>query len=250
VARENLSLLEPQSPSATCVLFALRREALFFWKRASDTRRLVTSLCPAWHCDYCGRPLLVIETGVGRAALASVLRWLFRQFCRPERIISAGFSGALQPGLSVGDLVWAEELVDHEGKRWPISAAPWVVPATARVGRLLTMPELVGAVEQKRLLGDQFGALAVDMETAEIGRLCHEHGVPLGCLRVISDDWTTPLSPQLVEVLRHGRVAGGRLLGAVLRQPALLRELWQLGRKTHMAARQLAKGLMEVLKTG
>jgi adenosylhomocysteine nucleosidase len=233
----------------TCVLFALRREALFFWKHAENSRRLAASPCPAWHCDYSGRPLLVFETGIGSSAMAPLLRWLFEQPGRPERIVSAGFSGALQPGLSIGDLIWAEELVDHEGKHWPTAAAAGVAPGTAKAGRLLTMPELVGAVEQKRLLGEQFRALAVDMETAEIGRLCHDHGVPLACLRVISDDWTTPLSPQLVEVLRHGRVAPVRLLGALLRKPALLGELWNLGRQTHLAARQLAQGLLEVLQT-
>jgi adenosylhomocysteine nucleosidase len=232
-----------------CVLFALRREALFFWKNASNTRRIPSSV-PTWCCEYFGSPILVVETGVGQQAMARALCGLFANLIRPGRMISLGFSGALQPGLSVGDLIWATELVDSKGTcRATTPSDPLAVPK-ARRGRLLTMPELVGDPEQKRLLGKQFQALAVDMETAEVARQCDEQSIPLTCLRVISDDWNTPLSPRLVEILQGGDVAPLRLLGAVLWRPMLIGELWRLGGQTHFAARQLAEGLRELLKTG
>ena len=96
-------------------------------------------------------------------------------------------------------------------------------------------------------MGERHDALAADMETAAVARLCHKQGVPFGCLRAISDDWDTPLSPRLVGLLKGGRVAPLRLAGALARQPSLAGELWRLARQTRTAARRLALALGEVL---
>lgn len=174
--------------------------------------------------------------------------WLFSHRQGVDFILSAGFSGALQAGLSVGDLIWASKVVDLSGTSYPVAESIARLLPNAVSGRVLTVPELVGDPERKRLLGQQFQAVAVDMETATIARRCQEQGVSFGCLRVISDDWNTPLSPRLVEVLGQGQVAPLGLLCAVLRQPSLLGEMWRLGRHTHLAARRLAEGLRHVLR--
>jgi adenosylhomocysteine nucleosidase len=184
--------------------------------------------------------------GMGLQAVDRALAWVLAGSDRPRRVISAGFSGALQPGLAVGDLVWAEDVTDEGGGRWPLQPAG-TLPG-ARTGRLLTTSEMIGEPERKRQLGIAFGALAVDMETAAIARHCHEAGVLLNCVRVISDDWDTPLSPRLAHLLSGGQVSPWRLAGAVLRQPGLVRELWRLGRHTHFAARRLAEGLKHLFQ--
>ena len=109
------------------------------------------------------------------------------------------------------------------------------------------MPNLIGAPAEKRRLGERSGAVAVDMETAVVARLCGAAGVPFGCLRVISDDVDTQLSESLLGVLRGGRVGPGRLAAAILRRPALIAELMRLGTHTRTAARRLAVGLDELL---
>jgi nucleoside phosphorylase len=186
---------------------------------------------------------MVVETGVGASAMGRALRWVFDNPQCVDQVIVAGFSGALQPGLSVGDLIWATEIINPDGNRWPVRGSIVSTIRNAKAGKVLTVPELVGDPERKRLLGQQFQALAVDMETEAVAHHCHEHGVPLACLRVISDDWNTALSPRLVGLLKKGQVAPLRLLGAVMRQPGLLLELLRLGRHTHFAARRLAEGL-------
>jgi adenosylhomocysteine nucleosidase len=96
-------------------------------------------------------------------------------------------------------------------------------------------------------MGIKHRAVAVDMETAEIARVCQERQVPFGCLRAISDDLMTPLSPRLLGLLRGGRVAPLRLLAGVVWRPGLLPELLRLAEQTRVAARQLAAGLNELL---
>jgi nucleoside phosphorylase len=250
--------------SVPCLLFALRRESMYFRRAYPLCRRFSGAPCRAqFRQKRCQEPFaekkvpdtffLTLETGIGTAAMESALRWCLSKPCfgdspyRPRLLVSVGFSGALQPEQRVGDLVLATEVVDQQGKCWPaLRPAAWVNRDIA-AGRLLTMPELVGDPQEKQRLGRQYQALAVDMESAVAARLCHQHKVPFACLRVISDDWQTALSPHLVELLRQERVSPARLAGRVLRHPKLIGELWRLARQTRRASRRLLSPLSVIL---
>jgi nucleoside phosphorylase len=236
---------------ATCILFALARESHFFRRRFPPRERLRGAPGRAWLCGPEARTVLAVETGIGAARAEVALRWLLARpvgaiSSHPTVIISAGFSGALQDGFQVGDVVLATEVADPEGNRWP---ATW--PGEARPpwhrGRLLTVPRLAGDPAEKRRLGREHGAAAVDMESAVVARLCREHGVAFGCVRAISDDVHTSLSPRLVALLSGGRVSPARVLAALLASPRLAGELWRLARHTRRAADLLAKALADLL---
>jgi adenosylhomocysteine nucleosidase len=229
-------------PPTPCVVFALRHEATFFRAAFPLRQRLRDAPCGA---ELRG-PALVLETGLGAATMERALAWLLGGPLRPSFVLSAGFSGGLCPGVRVGDLVLADEVADTLGNRWPTTWAG-VVPSNGRRGRLLTAPTLVASPEEKRRLGQAHGAVAVDLETAAVARLCHLHGVPFTCLRAIFDDWNTPLAPGLVDLLREGRVAPWRVLAALLRRGRLVGELWRLARQARSAARNLNRGLEELL---
>jgi adenosylhomocysteine nucleosidase len=159
--------------------------------------------------------------------------------------VSAGFSGALTSSFNVGDLIVADEVCDGDGKCLAVTR-PLTSVSCSR-GRLLTIRNIVGSPKEKRLLGDQSGAVAVDMETAVVADLCTAAGIPFGCLRAISDDADTYLSESLLALLQGGAVRPARLLAAVLRRPALIGELIRLGAHTRLAAKRLAVGLEELL---
>src|SRR5262249_17045906 len=144
--------------------------------------------CPAWLCgEEPGPAVLAFETGPGPAAAEAAASWLMG---RPEvgGVLAAGFCGALRPGLGAGGLVLATEVVDLGGDRWP---ATWQTPdeggegVVFHRGPVLTAG-LVTDPGEKRRLGAAHGALAVDMESAAVARLCRERGVPFGCLRAVS----------------------------------------------------------------
>jgi adenosylhomocysteine nucleosidase len=267
-----------------CVVFALRRESMYFRRAYPFRQHFFGAPCHAQFCDsqewggkgkperfspktgpdgfvradtftrYYFRPsVLMLETGVGAASMATALHWCLSgpRFAgmpyRPRLLVSVGFSGALQPEQRVGDLVLATEVVDQHGQRWPaLRPAAWV-NRDITAGRLLTVPELVSDPQEKQRLGRQYEALAVDMESAVAARFCHEHKVPFACLRVISDDWQTALSPHLVELLRQERVSPARLAGRVLRHPKLIGELWRLARHTRQASWRLFSPLSAIL---
>lgn len=278
--------LIPAAPAITvpCVVFALRREAMYFHRAYPFQQRFPGAPCRAriggsqeWvgkgkpepfrspdgflradtFIRYHFRPSIVtMETGVGAAAMESALRWclsdphVYPMSYRPRFVVSVGFSGALQAEQRVGNLLAATEIVDDQGQRWPaIFPQEWTNRDIA-AGRLLTMPELIVDPREKQRLGREHQALAVDMESAAVARLCHEHHIPFACLRVISDDWNTPLSPHLLDLLQQGRVSVPRLAARVLRHPRLLGELWRLAAQTRRAAHQLVKPLTDLVGIG
>lgn len=243
--------------SEPCVVFALRREALYFRKQFVPEQRLPGAPCWAAFCGPEWLQVVVLETGLGDDATTAALQWLLAKPLfgnvplRPKLVLSAGFSGALRPGQRVGDLVLATEVVDQDGHSWPttwpgeLPSGEWR-PPLAR-GRLLTMPALIADPALKKSLGERFDAVAVDMESATLARLCHQHNVPFGCLRAISDDLDTPLSPHLGGLLRRGRVSPLRLSLALVKRPWLAAELGRLAGATRTAARQLSLALGELL---
>lgn len=189
----------------TGVLFALGREAAPF-------RRLVRGR----------RDVAVRVSGVGRAAARAAAARLLDD-AKPERVIAAGFCGALAPELRVGDVV----------------ASP----------RIVTVDHLVATPAEKARLRAETGADAVDMESAAVEAVCRERGVPFEAVRVVSDTADTALSPELVRLLAGGSVSVPKAVAALLRRPALLGEFRRLGRDTAAAARVLARRLSESIRS-
>jgi adenosylhomocysteine nucleosidase len=165
---------------------------------------------------------------------------------RPTFVLLAGFSGALQSGLTIGDLVLATDVIDAHGNSWPASC-PFQGGSLFTRSRILTTNSLVSEPSKKQTLGRVFAAVAVDMESATAAQICQEQGMPFGCLRSISDTSDTELSPALVQLLRAGRPSPAAVLATVVRRPALLGELRSLARDTRIAARRLSAGLIALL---
>jgi nucleoside phosphorylase len=181
--------------------------------------------------------------------MEQALGWLLDQQDKPRFILSAGYSGALKDH-EVGSLILATEVVDESGGMWQADwpgelTGDWRPPLQR--GRLLCVSRLVGDPAEKRHLGQQHDALAVDMESAVIARRCAEKGVPFGCLRVISDSADQALDPKLAALLGGPRVSAWSVLKLLVRSPRLARELFRLARQTRHASRQLGLALGELL---
>ena len=212
--------------TGVAVLFALEREAAPFRNRAAGLAGVHVAMC-----------------GVGPAAARQAAEAVTRRD-PPTGLVFAGFCGALRPGLAVGDVVVAAEVVDEAGGFF----------ACTDVGqgrtRLLTADRLIGDPAEKQALGWRHVADAVDMESAAVAAVCRARGVPFLAVRAVSDALDTPLSPRLVKLLSGGRVSPLRAAWAVARQPAIVREFRRLARDTRFAAKALAEALMRVVAPG
>ncbi|GIW81608.1 MAG: hypothetical protein KatS3mg105_3415 [Gemmatales bacterium] len=239
-----------------CLLFALKREASSFLKEFRPQQSFPAAPCRARFCGPEWLTILVVEAGVGRQAVQNALRWLLSKpkvgnVCyRPKVVISAGFSGALCDDLAVGDIILASEVIDRTNRRlaisWPGDLPPdWSIPL--RRGRILCSDRFIGQPDEKRRLGQDFQALAVDMESAAAADLCLRHRIPFGCVRVISDDIRTVLSPHLFRLFDKPRVTPFGLAAAACRSPRVVVELWRLAKQTRLAADRLARVLGDLL---
>ncbi len=150
--------------------------------------------------------LLFLKTGIGPGRSARRVRKVLQEI-RPAKVLVIGYAGALDPRLRVGDLMVPQKAISLLPQQsgdlplkalkpgsgvdlllWPdLHAAAGAAGLEINLGPLLTSAEAVGNPEQKSLLFRESGAQAVDMETAAIAALASDQGIPIGCVRVISD---------------------------------------------------------------
>ncbi|MEP6776910.1 MAG: hypothetical protein ABI944_00550 [Chthoniobacterales bacterium] len=167
----------------TAVTFALQAESSDFvrslGKRAGGARPGGQVI----HGEIRSRPMAILHTGVG----AKVARERVESFLKNERIdylISAGFAGALDPQLEVGDLVIAENFSSRELLQSP-NLQLGALPVYA--GKLITAQVMIENASERAALAAETGAIAVDMETETVAAVCAARGVPLLSIRAISD---------------------------------------------------------------
>jgi len=231
-----------------CVLFALDRECAPFRRLFPTERKVAGAPYRAWLCTRNARTVLVIETGVGAVRTQRALDWLRTSAWPVQYVIASGFAGSLTNKVYVGDVLVASEVVDPDGNAWPTGWKSPTESASPLVsGRLLSSPRMIGDAREKNEAGQKYRAEAVDMESATVARFCATHGVPFGCVRSISDDVDTTLSPHLVSLLGGGQVSMGRLVLTLIRHPGLVVPLVKLARDTSLASRALAGRLLELI---
>lgn len=168
----------------------------------------------------------------------------------------AGVSGGLSTDLDSGQLVVATEVVDTDGRSWPVSEELTALLSTrlgelGRPGATLTSGEPLLSVGQKAHWQRRSRALAVDMESAAVARVAASAGRPFFVLRAICDDACRSVPAALFDLVDDsGRPRVVKLLTTLTRQPSLLAPLlrmqgdfsraltalrhgWQICRRSH-----------------
>jgi adenosylhomocysteine nucleosidase len=160
----------------------------------------------------------------------------------PTWIVSAGFSGALQTGMKLGDIVVADSIVDASGVGATIDLKMPANPAAGlHVGKLLMLDRIVPTVAEKKSLGEQFGAIAVDMESLAVAKICREAKTKFLAVRVISDDLSADLPKEILSVVNSsGTVRWGAIAGAIFKRLGSAQDLWRLREQATGAAERLA----------
>jgi len=146
----------------------------------------------------CGRDVVAATTSMGTRAATSVTRRVLDAFV-VDHVIVVGIAGAIGPTLSIGDLLVPEVVVD-EATGDEVHPVP--IAGHGARGKLLTTDALHNDPTELVELIDR-GFVAVDMETAAIGAVCEQRGVPWSVFRAISDRAGDPTVDQSVLGLAH-----------------------------------------------
>ncbi|QDT43307.1 5'-methylthioadenosine/S-adenosylhomocysteine nucleosidase [Gimesia alba] len=185
-----------------------------------------------------------VQTGVGFARARAATQALIDAHS-PPWVLSVGFSGALKPGMKIGDIVVATSVCDLHGQELKNDVHfPEDPEHGLHVGRILNTDEIVRKAEDKLKLGESHQALAVDLESLAVAQICQAEKKGFMAIRAISDDCSADLPAEVVSILSEtGAVRAGAALGAVLKRPESIKEMWKLRGDASHAATRLASFL-------
>ena len=181
------------------------------------------------------------QCGMGFAAARRATQALIDAHS-PRWVVSAGFSGALLSEMAVGDIVMANAVADTHGQELKVDLNLASNPAAhLHVGKLLTADNIVRTVAEKQALAAQYQAIAVDMESLAVAQVCRDARIPFMAVRVISDDLSADLPPEILTVVgSSGSLRVGAALGALWKRPGSIKDLWNLRESANAASERLA----------
>jgi adenosylhomocysteine nucleosidase len=151
-----------------------------------------------------------------------------------DGIISTGLCGALDPSLRVGDIIVAgNETVSTE--------------ARCVRGTVHSIDHVAVTAAEKRILRNQTGAVAVDMETASVQNKAAEWNLPFLCIRAVSDraGETLPLDFNRYRDARGGFSRTRIALAAMARPFTVMPQLIEFDRNCRRAADALGDFLAD-----
>jgi len=200
-----------------------------------------------------GRRVVLFRSGAGRRRAANVTELLIETH-QPQWVLSAGFAGGLTDKLKRHEILMVDDLVDIDGGHLTIDLKvdPDVLSGSSgvHVGRLLTADRVIRLPHQKRSLGEEHGALAVDMESFAVAEVCRSRKVRFLAIRVINDTVDEELPPDVGRLLAQQTHAArlGAAVGAIWNRPSSLKDLLRLKENALLASDHLARFLAGVIK--
>lgn len=214
-----------------------------------------------------GKTTAIVRTGSGRKNADETARQ-FLSCTAPSVAWSVGFAGALDPSLTknqiLADLVPVNRpksclidvcTIDSEKNETTAgtsneSDCPGRSDDSSAAGSgrdlyVYSADRIVAQASEKARLFQKTGAVVVDMETEAIAQACEEFGVPLKCVRIVSDDALENLPPDLERLMEQKSLMGqmGAALGSIWKKPRRIVDLLALKANALESAEILANYL-------
>ena len=151
-----------------------------------------------------------------------------------DAVISAGFCGALEPAMQVGDIVVGTEVLSGT-RRFP-ARLPGCTAAHHK-GVVASIDHIARTAAEKTELRAS-GAVAVEMEAAGVAERAAARNVPFYCIKVVTDLAGEDMANDFNSALRpDGHFATMDILRSSLRQPSIrIPELLRLRKRCARAA--------------
>lgn len=173
-------------------------------------------------------------------------RWEARDLIKrgATKLLSFGLCGALEPDLPAGALIIGTSVQSSDGA-WAADE-PWcdslrrMIPA-AHCGAVWGSETIIATPTAKAQLYARTRCLAADMESQAVAQIAAEAKVPFAVLRAVIDtaDMTVPPAATL-PLTADGVPQLGAILLSLIKNPAQLPHLLQIGRNNSRALAALA----------
>jgi nucleoside phosphorylase len=191
------------------------------------------------------RSVEILHTGVGEKACRRRME-MFLQDRQFDLLISAGFAGALNDQLKVGDLLLAKNFASARLDEVRLLLSNLQV----QVEDLFTTAHIVGSREERYQIAKSTGAVAADMETEFIARACAEHALPMLSLRAVSDTPAQPLPapPGVLFDVEEQKTRVPRLAAHLITHPAAVLKLMRFLSQIRKARNRLTRAIVDLLR--
>jgi adenosylhomocysteine nucleosidase len=186
------------------IITACAHEAALVRRRLRVQQHTTGTAGRVWRGVLQQQEVVLLQCGMGPERAAQGVLWLGQHY-QLVGVLSVGFAGGLQDELRAGEAL----LVTHIGvagdrarpacravdsrirpdARLSHIAAMAVAQAAvmSHTGTLLSTSTVIAQAAAKQALGQQSGALAVDMESYSIGQMAAQRHIPFAVLRTVFD---------------------------------------------------------------
>lgn len=232
------------------IVAALGIEVGFLIDRLTNVRKYSGPHHSVVEGEYGGKLVALVVAGVGRHAARQGTQLLLDGH-HPRWVFSVGFGGSLDPALGRNALVLPSEVLDLDGVRTTLEqpVPPESIGLGTRSGRLLTVDQIIRTAAEKAELRARYDADLVDMETSAVAAVCEARKVRFLAMRVISDDATADLPPEVAALMtKPASYQVGAALRAIWRRPSRIKDFWALHEHAQEAADRLAVGVTRLVE--
>ncbi len=158
-----------------------------------------------------GKDVVIAKCGIGKVNAALCAEAMILTY-NPSLVINTGVAGSLTSDLSIGDIVIAKNVCQHDFDTTPVGDPLGLIPEVnlvkiptdkdackalsaviarlgiaSKTGDVASGDAFVASSEKKDFIISNFGAIACEMEGASIGQVCALNGTPFAVLRALSD---------------------------------------------------------------
>lgn len=160
-----------------------------------------------------GKDVVAVVSGIGKVNAAVCTQILISEY-KVNSVINVGVAGGIEKDIYPGDVVVAENLVQHDMDTTVFGDAHGQVPRLdtfdftcdkelvrlAKLacdeikeintfsGRIVSGDQFIASVDKIKWLESEFGAAACEMEGASIAHVCYLNSIPFVIIRSISDN--------------------------------------------------------------
>ena len=184
--------------------------------------------------------LVAVAGGIGSRAAKLAARAMVATY-RPTVLMSAGLAGAINSSLKIGCIVTPDAVIDAKGK----NKYRCILGSSLIAEGVLVSADEIADEKVKQRLGNDFQALAVDMEATAVAEVAKDAGIGFGCVKAISDEASFPMLPLNQFVSSEGEFQTNRFAAWVSLRPWTWAQVIALGRNSNHATQALCDWLKE-----
>lgn len=235
------------------IITAMPEESKAVLKKVTSCKKSSCGSRKRYQGQFNGHEISLVEAGMGMLNAGWAATALASE--KPDLLISTGFGGAVIPGLNVGDLVMAGQILQYSASGFeeiPVGfyglnsyAAQLGIP----LGSFISNDVILQKTQLAAQLPEAVKIPVVEMETAAIARVAAANGIPFLAIRAISDPWDEELDFNIDEFCDENKqIRIPKVLATIARKPRIIPQLIRLAGNSNTAAKKLSTSVTSLLK--